>query len=128
MAVAFLAALGAGCSTSPASQSGVQLEQYSGLYRQGFEQSDFYPDDGGGPWWLAYDGDFWSRIEAFGEGAGRGNHVLVRIAVTGQLSAIGRHGHLGVYERELNVERLLKVEVASDAEFEAAAAAAVGRD
>jgi len=128
IASAVLATLATGCATSPASEGGAQFERYSGFYRQGFEQSDFYPGDGGGPWWLSYDGDFWSRIEPFGKGAGRGNYVLVRIEVAGELSAVGDYGHLGAYQRELRVERLLSVDAASDAEFEAAAAAAAGRD
>ena len=128
IAGAVLATLAAGCSNLTAGQDDAKLERYSGLFRQGFEQSDFYPDDGGGPWWLSYDGDFWTRIEPFNEGAGRGNHVLVRIEVAGELSPVGRHGHLGAYQRELTVERLLSVEAASDAEFEAAAAVAARRD
>lgn len=93
----------------------------SGLYRQGFEQSDFYPAKGGGPWWLTYDGDLWSKLEPFVQGSGRGLAAVVRFEVIGEVSEPGRFGHLGAYERELVVERIVSVTGASEAEFEAAA-------
>ncbi len=94
---------------------------HSGLFRQGFEQSVFYPDTGAGPWWFTYDGDLWSQIEAFATGTGRGVAVVVRLEVEGVLSAPGEYGHLGSYDRELITSRIISIEPASQDEFEAAA-------
>lgn len=107
-----------------ASGSEVEADTISGLYRQGFEQSDFYPDAGGGPWWFTYDGDLWSQIEPFARGQGRGVAAVVRLEVVGEISGPGRYGHLGAYERELIASQIVSVEAASEAEFEAAAEAA----
>lgn len=99
-------------------------ETYSGLFRQGFEQSDFYPDGGGGPWWVSYGEDFGTRIAPFASGTGRGVAIVVRIEVEGEVSPPGDYGFIRAYEHELVVSRLVSVEAASQEAFEAAARAA----
>lgn len=121
---AAILALSTGCVSDGAGGAGAQV--HAGLFRQGFEQSDFYPDAGGGPWWLTHDGDLWSQISAHASGSGRGMAVVVRLEVEGEVSPPGRHGHVGAYERELVVSRVVSVEAASEAAFEAAAKAASG--
>ena len=110
-----------GCVSAQEVDVGQEAETFSGLFRQGFEQSDFYPDAGGGPWWFTDEGDLWSQIEPFASGTGRGVAVVVRMEVEGQVSAKGRHGHLGAYDRELIATRIVSLAAASEAEFEAAA-------
>lgn len=124
MVIAAVMTLGAlGCAAPK--DGGASAQTYSGLYRQGFEQSDFFPDTGGGPWWFTYEGDLWSQIEPFARGQGRGVAAVVRLEVEGEVSAPGRYGHVGAYERELIASRIVSVTGASEAEFETAAEAAV---
>lgn len=119
--------LAAGCVGGSGPESAPGEATVSGLYRQGFEQSDFYPDAGGGPWWFTYDGDLWSQIEPFMRGQGRGLAAVVRLEVVGEISGPGGFGHLGAYERELIASQIVSVEAASEAEFAAAAEAAAKR-
>lgn len=95
---------------------------YSGLFRQGFEQADFYPDTGGGPWWVTWETE--GIAEKFGEfwtGDGRGRSGVMRVTVAGELSAEGQHGHLGAYKRELKVTEIKDIKAATEEEFSAAA-------
>lgn len=114
----------AGCQNAP---GGEDETSYSGLYRQGFEQSDFYPDSRDGPWWFAWEGDVWEQIEPFMTGEGRGVSAVVRMTVAGQLSDEGRYGHLGAYKRELIATRIISIEPSSEEAFAAAAEQAAGR-
>ncbi len=113
-----------GCAAAQEADVAPEAETYSGLFRQGFEQSAFYPDAGGGPWWLTYDGDLWSRIEPFATGTGRGVAVVARMEVEGAASPTTQYEYLGGYTHELIVTGIVSVEAASEAEFQAAAEAA----
>jgi len=100
--------------------------EYSGVYRQGFEQSDFYSDDGRGPWWLEAEGADWERIRSLMvERGGRGSFVAARLRVRGHLAPFDDHGVLvGRRDTRLVVEEILAIEAIADEEFQARASAA----
>ncbi|MGE3143172.1 MAG: hypothetical protein AB7L65_07600 [Hyphomonadaceae bacterium] len=98
-ALAMLAA----CATPAAPQ------RWSGIYETQFETSSFSPEGGQERWWVsaadaAAAAQLRAAIAAPAEGPPWG-----RAAVTleGVLSAPGRYGHLGAYERSLEVTRVI---------------------
>lgn len=97
-----LVALAACVSSAPSAP-----RRFSGAWDFHFETSAFVSDAGEGPYWLAGDGDVWPQLTA--PFAPTGNpwgaaHVIVE----GELSAPGQYGHLGAYERELRVTRVIE--------------------
>lgn len=96
--------------------------EYSGVYRQGFEQSDFYTDDGQGPWWLEAEGDDWDRIMSFRvPRPGRGSFVTVRLTVRGRVAPFdGWAGASSAQDTRIVVEDILAIERISDEAFHAA--------
>lgn len=92
----------AACTTTPASQ------RYSGTWDWHFETSSFTTDDGRGPYWLVAEGAAWDQINAPLRNSGRGPYGRVHLVVEGELSAPGRHGHMGAYTHELRVTRVLE--------------------
>jgi|GEM_PF-1800896 len=92
-----------------------------GYYRYGFEQSAFYPVEGGVPFWLEAEGASWDQIHAFYvDGPGRGGGMTLHLTVEGDLQSGGGYGHLGAFETRLVVTNILVVEAISDDEFQAA--------
>lgn len=102
-----LGVLAAGCASS----SGEPTAVYSGEWEWRFETSSFAPTDRRGPWWLAGEGDVWDQLSAPIMQAGNGPWGRVRLVIEGELSAPGRYGHLGAYERELRVTRVIQAEL-----------------
>ena len=104
---AFLASLLAAsllaCATPPAAP-----QQFTGTWEWHFETSSFTSDDGRGPWWLHAEGEAWEQLNAPFANAGAGPWGAVHVVVEGELSAPGRYGHLGAYERELRVTRVIE--------------------
>lgn len=97
--------------------------EYSGIYRQGFEQSDFYTDDGQGPWWLEAEGEDWDQIQSFlVSRPGRGSYVTVRLTVRGSIAPFdGRGVTSSANDTRIIVEDILSIEQISDEAFQAAA-------
>lgn len=94
---------------------------YSGVYRSGFEQSDFYSDDGDGPWWLAAEGENWERIQRLlVMRSGRGSYVAARLKVHGHIEPFDDRGVLvGRRDTRLVVDQILAIEPIPDEEFQA---------
>lgn len=93
---------------------------YSGYYRQGFEQSDFYTRDGQGPWWVDAGEPEWEQFMAHVVPAsGRGSAATLRMTVEGQLMAGGGFGHLGQYDKRLFVTRIVDIEPVSAEHYHA---------
>ena len=88
-------------------------ETYSGTLDWSFETSAFRTDDGRGPWWLSAEGDAWPQVVAPIQNSGAGPWGRVHITVEGQLSAPGHYGHMGAYERELRVTRVIESRLSS---------------
>lgn len=102
-----LGVFAAGCASSV----GEAPAMYSGEWEWRFETSSFATSDGRGPWWLSGEGDVWEQLSAPITRAGNGPWGRVRLVVEGELSAPGRYGHLGAYERELRVTRVIQAEL-----------------
>jgi hypothetical protein len=110
--LAGLAGLGlAACVSKSAPASNV----YSGELDWHFETSSFVTNDGRGPWWLSADGAVWSDVVAPIQRGGGGPWGQVRLTVEAELSAPGRYGHMGAYEREIRVTRVISSELISSA-------------
>lgn len=86
-------------------------QRYSGTWDWHFETSAFTTDDGRGPYWLAAEGAVWDEINAPLRTSGSGPYGRVHLVVEGVLSAPGRYGHLGAYERELRVTRVIAAQL-----------------
>jgi hypothetical protein len=77
--------------------------QYAGYYVSSFEKSLFKPVDSTERWWLS--GSYScpnTGIDLMPRD--QGATVPVFLIVRGKLSAKGRYGHMGAYDRELVVE------------------------
>jgi hypothetical protein len=90
------------CATAPA------LQRYSGTWDWRLETSSFTTDDGRGPWQLHAEGEAWEQINAPIAQSGAGPWGRAHLVVEGELSARGRYGHLGAYEREFRVTRVIE--------------------
>lgn len=94
----------AACAGAPAPAA----QRYAGSWDWRFETSAFTTDDGQGPWWLHAEGAAWEQLNAPLALEAGGPWGRVHIVVEGELSAPGRYGHLGAYERELRVARVIE--------------------
>lgn len=101
-------------SVAPATQ------QFSGIYRSGFEASHFYTMDGRGPWWLEADTDDSERLAAFDvDGPGRAGGVRAALIVEGWLDEPGDAlDHIGAFEYRLNVVSIESVRGLSETDFD----------
>jgi len=110
---AFLAGLFGLAITSCASAEPAGSQRFSGSWDWHFETSAFRTDDGDGPYWLVADGAVWQQINAPFQEAGRGPWGELHLVVEGQLGPRGSYGHLGAYERELRVTRVIEARLIS---------------
>ena len=98
------------------------IETFHGLYRSGFEASDFYPLEGGtGPWWLETTEDNWETLQSYLiQRPGRGSSVTVGLTVTGwrETAGEGDYGSLGAYETLLHVETIEAIRALTQEEFD----------
>ena len=99
------------------------VREYSGVYRQGFEQSDFYTDDGQGPWWLEAEGEEWDQLMSYlVPRPGRGSHVTVRLTLRGSTGPFDDHGVTSsAHDTRIVVEDILSIEAIPDDVFQATA-------
>lgn len=88
-------------------------QRYSGTWDWHFETSAFTTDDGQGPYWLAAEGEVWDQLNAPLRNSGAGPYGRVHLVVEGVLSEPGGYGHLGAYQRELRVTRVLEARLIS---------------
>ncbi len=95
--------LAACASSAPAAP-----QRFAGVWDWHFETSSFVTEDGRGPWWLSAEGAAWEALNAPFAAAGRGPWGRLRVVVEGELSEPGQYGHLGAYERELRVTRVVE--------------------
>jgi hypothetical protein len=102
----FLASLAAFALAACAGTAAPAPQRFSGAWDFHFETSSFVTDDGDGPYWLSADGDVWPQVTAPLTEAG-GPWGRVHLVIEGELSAPGSYGHLGAYERELRVTRVI---------------------
>lgn len=96
------------------------IETFSGVYRSGFEASDFYPLEGGsGPWWLEANGERWAELQSYlVQRPGRGSSVTVALTVTGWRETGGEYGGHGAYEASFYVETIEAIRAITPEEFD----------
>ncbi len=93
---------------------------FEGYYYTGFETSNFVPgrtcDDRGPTYWLVSDPEahFNEALQEAGWEPLAFQAFWVRFE--GELSEPGRYGHLGAYEREVRVKKLLEIRHAPECE------------
>lgn len=92
----------AACASAPAS-----TPRYAGTFDWRFETSSFRPDAGGGPYWLSAE-TVWEDVVAPIQRSGRGPWGCVHLVVEGELSPPGHYGHLGGYDHQLRVTRVIE--------------------
>lgn len=86
--------------------------EYAGHLSMGFETSAFTPCAPGERWWVSGLGaELSERYRAASKGQ---DYQPVFLRVRGRLSGTGRYGHLGGYERELEVLEILELRAAQD--------------
>jgi hypothetical protein len=96
-------------------------QTFEGRYESSFEVSAFYPGDtgcrpGAEAYWLGADSGsgFFERYDALRSGQGVAGFApfAVQTHFVGRLSPPGSYGHLGLYAREITVERLIEMQPA----------------
>ncbi len=103
----FLAGL-LGLSLAACASTSASPTRFSGTWDWHFETSSFLTDEGRGPYWLSAEGAVWDQINAPLRERGEGPWGRLHLVVEGELSAPGRYGHMGAYERELRVTRVIE--------------------
>jgi hypothetical protein len=88
-------------------------QRFVGEWAWHFETSAFTSSDGEGPYWLSADRAVWEQLSAPFATNGSGPWGRAQIVVEGTLSAPGQYGHLGAYQRELRVTRVIDVRLIS---------------
>lgn len=101
-------------------EAAVPIEQFSGIYRGGFESSHFYTMDGQGPWWLEADNASWQRIQAlYDDEPGRAGGVHLALIVNGRLEQTnGELDFLGIDGFRLHVSSIESMRELTGEEFE----------
>ena len=94
---------------------------HSGYLRQGFEQSDFYLDAGGGPWWVTVAENQQGMLDVMALGEGRGRSIVVHITAKGETRGPVDFGFRPRFENSLHISSIEHVTRASEEEFSAAA-------
>jgi hypothetical protein len=89
--------------TTPWPKTGV----FAGYYRQGFEISDFRPAGTKERWWLSGE-QGQSGLPKLLQSWSCNTSAPCYIVVRGHLGGLGRHGHLGAYNRELEVTEIIE--------------------
>jgi hypothetical protein len=105
---AFLFGLAA-LALSACASSAANSNRFSGAFDWSFETSSFTTDDNQGPYWLsASEPLVWNQVVAPIRTSGGGPWGRLHLVVEGELSAPGHYGHLGAYQRELRVTRVIE--------------------
>jgi hypothetical protein len=98
--------------------SGTETGEFEGYYASGFEVSSFVPCDTnagagyGNGYWLTGTPEFYDQYSALVQSSGFdpiSGYQSVYVRFKGELSPPGSYGHLGAYEREVNVTELLEM-------------------
>lgn len=89
-----------------ASMIGGDSEEYQGIYERGFEADAFHPCGTGEAWWVTGGEDLHARYAEVTER----DYQPVYVVVRGELSEPGSWGHLGGYDRQIDVEELIAMD------------------
>jgi len=100
----------------------------AGVFRDSFETSAFHLMEQQGVWWANFDDEPWEELRAEpGFGDNRGSVTFLSFEADGWLEQEPgqRYGHLSAYDGEFHVEAVRNVRRLTNAEYEAALAAAL---
>lgn len=97
------AVLQAGCALVPGPPV------HRGLVSFGFEVEGFTPCDADGQWWVA---DAPADLRERYRDAVGFRYTPVYVVVEGTLSPPGEYGHLGAYDRQISISRLVEMDTA----------------
>lgn len=87
---------------------------YSGHFAYGFETSSFVPCEGGEKWWVSGGAAYSQFISAYSAAVSDDyNYESAYAEIIGVISDKGSYGHLGAYDRELQVNEVVEVRAAS---------------
>lgn len=86
-----------------------------GVLQHGFEKSDFYDrsDCSRGPWWFDVTDTTEASAALHKQWVLLGRPAAIHIRYVGNVSSIGRYGHLGHYRREVIPVQILDVSLSS---------------
>lgn len=106
---ASIAAVLAACATWAYGQPGPAAKpRYSGCYHSGFETSSFTPAGTTESWWVQWQADTMLLRRALPRDKDGSRGVQsVFVVVHGNVSATGRYGHMGAYERQIVVSAVV---------------------
>ena len=106
-APALLAIVAVALSCHDSEAPTAQAATYQGFFRAGFEVEAFVPCGSTEQWWVLPPADLSQRYAQLG----LAEYEPAFVAVDGILSAPGTYGHLGAYNRELEVTKVVAVHV-----------------
>lgn len=94
------------------------VRTYQGIYRSGFDSSDFYLFDGEGPWWLEASGEAFEELQSYLVARpGRGSSVTVSVTVTGWIETEGGYGPLERHDTRIHAESIERIRPITEAEY-----------
>ena len=97
---------------------GSRVDLHEGGFVSGFETSAFYPCGSDEQWWVVADSAAWAELHAPSARIDSGGYrtVTAFVRVRGRVSPPGEYGHVGAYDRELEVSEVLEVRAPGTAE------------
>lgn len=98
--VAVLIVLLAACAHSPRGEAS-STQRFAGYYEAEWERQVFHPCNSPELWWA------WNTAPIVQESEGRFGRYFV--VLEGEVSPVGRYGHLGRYPRQILVTKVLEV-------------------
>lgn len=84
--------------------SGPDTRRLSGFYTWGFEVSAFQECGNDESWWVGMDAGLGQRHREIGTR----QYQPIFVVVDGEVSGRGQYGHLGAYDRQIDVTHLLE--------------------
>lgn len=90
--------------------SGTESERLVGHYSRGFEVEAFRPCGSKAQWWVTAGDELRTRHRALNPA----QYQEVFVELRGSAGPVGKFGHMGAYERELQVEEVLVIRMATD--------------
>jgi hypothetical protein len=100
------------CAQAPAGP-----REYTGYLRQGFEQSDFYPAGGGGPWWVTLEEGEHATLDTLATGQGRGRAIVVQITAQGVEKGPVDFAFRPKFANSLHITKIVDAQKVSEEKF-----------
>lgn len=81
------------------------------MFSLGFESSKFEPCNKNEKWWVDAPQEFYKDYMSITDS--RYKYIPIYIEVTGDVSVLGTYGHLGAYDREFTIIRVVTMRKAT---------------